>query len=346
MFYFQTSKASAKNKRQIMVLMIYEDGDLSSFAVADWIEHFNKTCILVNDENSDVNLKHILSTNNTNEIEIEIDKQLIVNLNDITAYYWRRGMLEGKINPKEITTKINNSEIEKTLNYHFFDNNKKNIEYLYYCLEGKHSVGSRHNQDINKIYALDCAKKSGLKIPDTLITNSKKQLVNFLIKNRRVISKPITNNIRLLIEEKVSFMNYTEEVTKEDINNLNDFFYPTLFQEYIEKKCEIRTFVLKDKCYSMAIFSQLDEQTKMDFRKYNTERPNRSVPFQLPKLVENSIINFMKEIKQDTGSIDLIMKENNEFVFLEVNPVGQFGMVSVPCNYYIEKRIAEYLIKN
>ena len=31
-------------------------------------------------------------------------------------------------------------------------------------------------------------------------------------------------------------------------------------------------------------------------------------------------------------------------VFLEVNPVGQFGMVSLPCNYQLEKRIAQYLI--
>jgi len=328
-----------------MVLIIYEDGDLSSLIVADWIEHFNKKCILINDNNSDVSIKYILSTNNNSEIEFEIDNQLIVNLNEIAAYYWRRGMLEKKINLNEITTKINNTKIENTLNYHFLDNNKKNLEYMDYCLEGKHSVGSKHNQDINKMYALDCAKRSGLKIPDTLITNSKKQLVDFFNKNRRIISKPISNNIDLYFENKISFMNYTEEVTKEDIKKLGDFFYPTLFQEYIEKKCEIRVFVLKDKCYSMAIFSQLDKQTKIDFRRYNTERPNRTVPFHLPKSIEDSIINFMKDIKQNTGSIDLIMKEDNEFVFLEINPVGQFGMVSGPCNYYLEKKIAENLIK-
>jgi hypothetical protein len=31
-------------------------------------------------------------------------------------------------------------------------------------------------------------------------------------------------------------------------------------------------------------------------------------------------------------------------VFLEVNPTGQYGMVSDPCNYYLDKKIAEYLI--
>jgi hypothetical protein len=32
-------------------------------------------------------------------------------------------------------------------------------------------------------------------------------------------------------------------------------------------------------------------------------------------------------------------------VFLEVNPVGQFGMVSAPCNYHLEKKVAELLIR-
>jgi ATP-GRASP peptide maturase of grasp-with-spasm system len=328
-----------------MILMIYEDGDFSSFIVADWLEYHNKDCILVNDKKTDVCIKKISLNNNSNEIEVEIDKQLIINLNDITSYYWRRGMLEEKINSKEITTKNNNKEIEKTFNYHFVDNNRKNLEFLYYYLESKHSVGGRCNLDINKMYALDCAKKSGLKVPDTLITDSKNELVNFFNKNNRVISKPITNNISF-IEEKVAFANVTVEVSKKDINDLGDLFYPTLFQEYIEKKYEIRVFVLKDKCYSMAIFSQLDEQTKIDFRNYNIKKLNRSVPFQLPKLIEDNIISFMQKINLDTGSIDLIMSNNNEFVFLEVNPVGQFGMVSVPCNYYIEKRIAEYLMNN
>jgi hypothetical protein len=38
------------------------------------------------------------------------------------------------------------------------------------------------------------------------------------------------------------------------------------------------------------------------------------------------------------------MTKKGEYVFLEVNPIGQFGMVSAPCNYNLEKKIAQYLI--
>ena len=53
----------------------------------------------------------------------------------------------------------------------------------------------------------------------------------------------------------------------------------------------------------------------------------------------------MKYVNLNTGSIDMIVTKENEYIFLEVNPVGQFGMVSQPCNYYLEKKITEYLMK-
>lgn len=95
----------------------------------------------------------------------------------------------------------------------------------------------------------------------------------------------------------------------------------------------------------MAIFSQLDEKTKYDYRNYNEEKPNRNVPIRLPEHISKKIVNFINNSNLDTGSIDLIYTHEKEFVFLEVNPVGQFGWVSKNCNYYLEKKIALHLIK-
>jgi len=83
----------------------------------------------------------------------------------------------------------------------------------------------------------------------------------------------------------------------------------------------------------------------IDFRLYNKENPARRVPFKLEKEIENRLSYFMKIENLNCGSFDLIVDKNGGFVFLEVNPVGQFGMVSYPCNYKLEKRIAEFLKK-
>lgn len=51
----------------------------------------------------------------------------------------------------------------------------------------------------------------------------------------------------------------------------------------------------------------------------------------------------MTKVEMNSGSIDMIVTLNNNYVFLEVNPVGQFWQVSYLCNYYLEKKIAHYL---
>jgi D-alanine-D-alanine ligase-like ATP-grasp enzyme len=93
----------------------------------------------------------------------------------------------------------------------------------------------------------------------------------------------------------------------------------------------------------MAIFSQKDKTTTIDFRNYNSEIPNRTVPFILPENIKKGLIELTKKIGINSGSIDMIVTPENDYIFLEVNPVGQFGMTSYPCNYNLEKRIAEFL---
>ena len=149
-----------------------------------------------------------------------------------------------------------------------------------------------------------------------------------------------------MIHEKLQFLTTTRVITENNINSLTERFFPSLFQKNIEKKYEIRTFILGEESFSMAIFSQLDIQTQEDFRNYNNNRPNRNVPYTLPEELEKSIFRLMRKLGLQSGSIDLIKSSmDNQYYFLEVNPVGQFGMVSKPCNYFLEKKVAEYLIK-
>ena len=104
-------------------------------------------------------------------------------------------------------------------------------------------------------------------------------------------------------------------------------------------------YYLDENFYSMAIISQSHQQTATDFRKYLTEKPNRSLRFQLPKVIENKLKILMDKVELETGSIDMILTKSGEYVFLEVNPIGQFGMTSYPCNYHLERQIAKTLIE-
>ena len=197
---------------------------------------------------------------------------------------------------------------------------------------------------LNKLLMLEAARKAGLHIPRTLATNNKRDLALFLDSFPSLIVKNIQDLFLSSRPNNDILASLTNSVTAQDLQSLPDTFFPSLFQQRVEKQFEIRVFYLDGTCYSMAIFSQSDPQTALDFRNYNAKHPNRNVPYQLPQQVEQQLGVLMSALGLNTGSIDLIKDEAGEYVFLEVNPAGQFGMVSEPCNYFLEEKVANLLI--
>jgi ATP-GRASP peptide maturase of grasp-with-spasm system len=198
---------------------------------------------------------------------------------------------------------------------------------------------------LNKLRALQAAARAGLPVPATLVTNGRAELLEFAARHGRVIVKA-AGNAHAFVHRGTAYPMYTAELEWQDVGGAPDRFFPTLVQERLEKAYEVRTFVLDGECHSMAIFSQADERTRADFRRYNDRRPNRAVPYRLPEDVERGIRALMRDLALSTGSLDFVRTPDGRHVFLEVNPAGQFGMVSYPCNYRLEKQVAEYLIRS
>ena len=196
----------------------------------------------------------------------------------------------------------------------------------------------------NRITNMMIAKECGFSVPATIITTNKKDLISFFDKYESVITKPIHNgHLSYELDGKNFQSTGTIIYNKENLNNIPDFFAASLFQEYIVKELELRIFYINEKIFPMAIFSQLDDKTRFDYRNYNKTKPNRAVKFELPKEMKEKVHLFMDKTKMKTGSIDVILTPENKFIFLEINPTGQFGWVSKECNYYLEKEVAKNL---
>ncbi|TAH28626.1 MAG: grasp-with-spasm system ATP-grasp peptide maturase [Cytophagales bacterium] len=321
-----------------MILIISESTDISTINVIDWLSNSvdKKKIIRIN---SDDKVK--IRMYNLNGFELNIFDGINIYYGDISGFWYRRGGLNMDIKIDEILTKSDSL----FLNFQEHINNEMTslIISIYNDLTKNLgvSIGNFLTGSVNKILTLKRAMKNRISVPDTLITTDKQELLSFFNKhNQNIITKSISQNIHVE-EGNTIIAAYTEEIT--NIDSVPDSFEISLFQQKIDKKYELRIFYLKGDFYAMAIFSQLDNQTKVDFRKYNDQKPNRTVPFNLPNHIKNKLKNLMDECKLDTGSIDMIVDQNNNYYFLEVNPVGQFGMVSYPCNYNLEKKIANLL---
>lgn len=211
-------------------------------------------------------------------------------------------------------------------------------------LDGADWLTRMRDAGLSKLAALRAAARAGLEIPATLVTNERAELLRFMDAHPRVITKCASDAERFTWEGR-GWGLYTAEVTREEAASAPEVFFPSLFQEMVEKAYELRVFYLDGRCWPMAIFSQADRQTQVDFRVYNDARPNRTAPARLPGSVQAAITRLMESLELKTGSLDLVRTPDGRHVFLEVNPGGQFGMVSEPCNYYLEREVARYLVR-
>lgn len=193
---------------------------------------------------------------------------------------------------------------------------------------------------LGKLEILKIAKQSKLTVPFFEVTTKREILIQLLKRYNSLITKPLNECVFINGYNNEIYKMLTELIDSKNIHNIPSTFYPSLIQENILKKFEIRVFYFYGKCYSMAIFSQQNEKTRIDFRNYDRDFPNRNVPYKIPLYLEKRIQKFMKSLDFNTGSLDFLLTTDNKYVFLEVNPEGQFGMVSYNCNYYLEKKIA------
>lgn len=318
-----------------MILIISSETDESTNDVINWIKYFEKEFVRINAEDK-LNVS-VEITNNEQRLKL-YNNEFSVDLDSVLSYWYRRGDIKFEVAKNDWVDKF---KFRSNILYNLNNENKVVASLFHNELLKKKCIGSRLNVETNKLINLIEAKHVGLDIPDTLILNKKTSLFDLWNRSKMLVSKAISETIHLISDTGI-IQAYTGEVEKND----GDFKYLSLFQQKIEKQYEIRVFYLEKEIYAMAIFSQEDKKTSIDYRRYNLKKPNRTVPYILPVEIKKKIKLFMRNIGQNSGSIDMIVDKNNNYLFLEVNPVGQFGMLSTTCNYNIEKKIAKYLCEN
>jgi len=323
-----------------MIIIFSQELDISTCDVIDWLDFYNVDFIRINvDDEAQVKIR-IFITEEKSRIAFDY-KGTLFDLGTVSSYWYRRGGVLRLTKPIILHKILKSKKVLKEVQKDLWQEAKAITDFIsQYLKNNVPHIGERESSFPNKLTMLQAASNVGLKIPKTLITNSKKDIEEFKLNTGSIITKGVQESLHFSSED-CFYSVYTEEI--QYVTDLPEYFHPSLFQQKIEKKFEIRTFYIQGDFYSMAIFSQNDPQTKIDFRKYNEKKPNRNVPFKLPHEIASKLTLFMKKMDMSSGSIDLVYTISGQFVFLEVNPIGQFAMTSEPCNYYLERIIANKL---
>ena len=118
---------------------------------------------------------------------------------------------------------------------------------------------------------------------------------------------------------------------------------PGIFQPYVEKAFELRVVYVGGTIFACRIESQQSTVADKDWRRYDLANTPHLV-HELDTTVEDKIGELMRRMNLCFGSLDFIVTPEGEHVFLEVNPVGQFGWIVEQTGLPIYERLAELLV--
>jgi glutathione synthase/RimK-type ligase-like ATP-grasp enzyme len=191
-----------------------------------------------------------------------------------------------------------------------------------------------------KLYQLQIANRLGLRIPKSIITNQLSVALDFLRKQTSAIIKPISNGLQVVGEKVYSI--YTTKVDIESFVNLQlapVFDTPIFLQEGISNEGDIRVTIVGQSVFSVKI---IKDGTEVDWRRPDVMK--RYELIQLPPQLEEQLLNINRHFGLIYSAIDLILTPEGEYVFLEVNPVGEWVWLEMELGINISHQIISELI--
>ena len=112
------------------------------------------------------------------------------------------------------------------------------------------------------------AEELGFRIPHTIVTNSPEEARNFYHGHDRIVYKTLRQG-RILTGENANLV-YTSPINQDHAESFGDVAYaPSLLQEYVPKKVELRVTVIGPRVFAVEIYSQERSDSEHDWRRGN-----------------------------------------------------------------------------
>lgn len=195
------------------------------------------------------------------------------------------------------------------------------------------SKSSTLRKSENKIYQLRIAEEIGFDIPESLITNSTNLAYKFCNNSDRIV-KPLSMG-KLNFENRVGIIQ--TNLVSQDIEFSNLEHSTTYFQQYIPKDYEVRVTIIENRCHAVRI----DSEEKVDWRKQDKENIYSKII--LPENITEKCFKMLEKLELSFGAFDFIVYDDR-FIFLEVNPNGQWYWLEEELNLNISQDIFSFLL--
>ena len=189
---------------------------------------------------------------------------------------------------------------------------------------------------------LRAAQDVGLRIPKTLVSNDPDAIARAQTQFGSMIVKPARSGHFWQGGEEYAI--FTSALSAEHLDSLDDARWtPSIYQELLPKEVDVRVTFVGGKFFAAAIHSQTDPAAAIDWRKTeNAGLPHSKI--ELPDLLLERLQRLMALLGLEFGCIDLVKTPRGEYIFLEVNPSGQWLWLDDKLDLGISAAVADWLV--
>ena len=175
----------------------------------------------------------------------------------------------------------------------------------------------------HKVSQLRVASQVGFEIPPTLVTTDPDEFLDFYCSHDGNIVTKVIEQLSRHHEEE-GFFRLTELVSTRDPGYAAAIrLCPVIVQPYVPKAFELRVVVVGNHVFAAEIHSQVSTRARLDWRAYDLGTAPHRV-HHLPDAMAARCRLLVERLGLCYGAIDLIVTPDGRYIFLEINPTGQY----------------------
>lgn len=194
-----------------------------------------------------------------------------------------------------------------------------------------------------KPFQLATAKEIGWKVPRSLISGRPVEVQRFIAE---CLEAPIIKAVDhgfVEASDGETFSAYARQITAEDLSAPDAVIQcPVFLQERVPRFREHRVTVVGDDVFSTVIAPRDKTARAIDWRALDDDALDYS-PADMPDDIGDRCRRTVRALGLHFGALDVIETPDGEFVFLEINPNGQWAWLEMKTGQPIRKSFVNLL---
>lgn len=173
---------------------------------------------------------------------------------------------------------------------------------------------------LGRVAQIALADRVGLAVPRTLVSNDRREIRQFVASSPTGVVAKVLSDHFVEPEPGKLYGVFPRLVTEADMGFLERaYLTPSIYQEYVPHTREVRVTVIGEE----VVAAEISKASPKNL----WERPEEVGvrPHDLPALVRAGLLRFLELARLEYGAFDFLLTEDGRYVFLEVNPTGDWA---------------------